>query len=94
MRLGIIEEIIPEPVGGAHRDFGEMCQSVGEAIENQLAMLDKIPGAELVEHRYKRFRCLGAVEDYARENAVKQDAPVPHGELNGAGPGTGSTPSS
>jgi acetyl-CoA carboxylase carboxyl transferase subunit alpha len=87
LRLGIIEEIIPEPLGGAHRDFGEMCQSLSEAIERQLQTLSEMPGADLVEHRYKRFRCLGAVEDYARESAANQNAAV-NSDLNGAATGT------
>jgi len=63
LRLGIIEEIIPEPLGGAHRDFVAMNRALGDAIERHLNELSQLSGEELVEQRYQRFRKLGAVEE-------------------------------
>jgi acetyl-CoA carboxylase carboxyl transferase subunit alpha len=37
MRLGIVEEIVTEPLGGAHRDFSAMCATLGESLERHLA---------------------------------------------------------
>src|SRR5690606_3379352 len=67
LRLGVVEEIVPEPLGGAHRDFGAMADNLGEAIERHLAELEKQDGATLIETRYARFRKLGVLEDSLQE---------------------------
>lgn len=70
LRLGVIEEIIPEPLGGAHRDLKAMSLTLGEAIAKQLNELDGLSPAELVESRYQRFRKLGDLEDPALLNQM------------------------
>ncbi|MBV9470192.1 MAG: acetyl-CoA carboxylase carboxyltransferase subunit alpha [Abitibacteriaceae bacterium] len=77
LRLHIIEEVIPEPLGGAHRDFGLMCKSLGATLERHLGELSQIPGPQLIEQRYARFRRLGDFEEQPS---------VAHPELNGNGP--------
>lgn len=62
LRLGIIEEIIPEPLGGAHRNLGQMSRAIGEAIQRHLAELSKLSTSALLEGRYVRFRNLGEYE--------------------------------
>ena len=62
-RLGVIEEIVPEPLGGAHRDFGLMCANLSEALERHLGELDGVSGADLIENRYQRFRRLGDLDE-------------------------------
>ena len=63
LRLGVVEEVIREPLGGAHRNLGEAARNVGDAIEKHLAELEKLPPEELIERRYQRFRCLGDWQD-------------------------------
>ena len=67
LRLGVIEEIVAEPLGGAHRDFGAMGENLGEAIDRHLAQLEKLSPTKLVDTRYARFRKLGILEDSLRD---------------------------
>ncbi len=59
LELGIVDEVIPEPPGGAHADPDEACRRVGERIEAHLAELEKLDPAELIAGRQKRFAGLG-----------------------------------
>ena len=59
MNLGIIDEIIPEPLEGAHRNPQKTYQAVEERIRFHLReLLDQDP-ADLVERRYQRLRKIG-----------------------------------
>lgn len=60
LRLGVIDAIVPEPLGGAHADPQEACTRVGEAIAKALRELSRIAPDKLVTERRKRFRHLGA----------------------------------
>ena len=55
LKLHIIEEIIPEPIGGAHRYPKETMSTVAEFIQKHLVLLDKLSPEELVAARYHRF---------------------------------------
>ena len=59
LSLGIVDDVIPEPEGGAHADPEKACRLVGESIEANLAELEKLGPAELVADRARRFRALG-----------------------------------
>jgi acetyl-CoA carboxylase carboxyl transferase subunit alpha len=63
LRLGVIDEIIPEPVGGAHRDYHEVAAHVKEAIVRHLAALKDVPEEKLLADRYKLFRRMGAFQE-------------------------------
>ena len=54
--LEVIDEIVPEPVGGAHRDHEAMAKNLHEAISRHLAELRGMSGEQLVEDRYRKFR--------------------------------------
>ncbi|HPK65883.1 MAG TPA: acetyl-CoA carboxylase carboxyltransferase subunit alpha [Thermoanaerobaculia bacterium] len=60
LRLGVIDAIVPEPLGGAHADPQEACTRVGEAIAKALRELSRLAPDKLVTERRKRFRHLGA----------------------------------
>ncbi|WP_019586443.1 acetyl-CoA carboxylase carboxyltransferase subunit alpha [Deinococcus apachensis] len=60
LELGIVEEVIPEPVGGAHRDPDAAAQALGEAVSRHLADLMGLDGEALRAGRAARFRALGA----------------------------------
>ena len=66
-RLGVIEEIVPEPLGGAHRDLTGMSRVLGAAIGRHLAEVEQLSVNELLEARYQRFRKLGDLEDLGGE---------------------------
>ena len=57
--LKIIDTIIPEPVGGAHRDRNGTMKKVGEAIENALTSMDGMDAPELKKRRRERFLTIG-----------------------------------
>lgn len=76
--LGIIEEVIPEPLGGAHWDVPAMNRSLGDAIEKYLDQLTGLDAPTLLEQRYQRFRKYAAFEEAAAENLNGF-----HPELNG-----------
>lgn len=58
-KLGIIDGIVPEPLGGAHNDHAAAAASLKDAVLASLAELGKIPTAKLLEQRYQKFRALG-----------------------------------
>ncbi len=61
--LGIIDEIIPEPVGGAHRDYQETARAVEKVLKAHLTELMKKPVDTLLEERHNKFRMMGAVAE-------------------------------
>jgi acetyl-CoA carboxylase carboxyl transferase subunit alpha len=59
LRFGIIDDIVPEPTGGAHRDREAAVRSAGDAIERALGSLAGLGAGELREHRAKKFEAIG-----------------------------------
>lgn len=60
LQLGVIDKIIPEPVGGAHRHKTTVIQHVTDAIENALIPLCDMEGIALREHRRNKFMQMGS----------------------------------
>ena len=60
--LGVVDEIIKEPLGGAHRNPNEVYWSVEKYITDSLAQLKQKPVEKLVEERYERLRKVGEFE--------------------------------
>lgn len=58
-RLGIVEGIIPEAEGGAHRGHQETASNLKEAIIKNLKELSRIPVPQLLDKRYQRYRKMG-----------------------------------
>lgn len=58
--LGLVDDIIEEPLGGAHRDPEDMAGRVSELLVRQLAVLETLPPEELVTQRYQRLMAYGA----------------------------------
>lgn len=63
VKFKIAEEIIPEPLGGAHRNYNSVILSVKDAILRHLKKLKKLSAKSLIEHRYKRFRNIGIFDE-------------------------------
>jgi acetyl-CoA carboxylase carboxyl transferase subunit alpha len=61
MSFGIIDEIVAEPTGGAHADFDGAAQSLDARLRPALDALSAKSAEELQEHRYQKFRRMGAV---------------------------------
>jgi len=62
-RFGIIDEIIPEPPGGAQMDPGLMAETITASIHRNLKTLRKLKPDSLVTRRYKKFRSMGVFAD-------------------------------
>ena len=56
---GIVEEVIPEPLGGAQRDHQALFAAVDAALERHLTQLCKMSGKALADQRYKKYRQIG-----------------------------------
>ncbi|MBU4252146.1 MAG: acetyl-CoA carboxylase carboxyltransferase subunit alpha [Candidatus Omnitrophica bacterium] len=59
LKMGLIDEMIPEPLGGAHRDVQKIAASVKETILRNLKELGSLDKEELLKLRYKKFRSMG-----------------------------------
>ena len=59
-KLGIVDEIIPEPLEGAHRDWETTFENFRHYVKKHLNELKKLSPEELVEDRYQKFRKIGA----------------------------------
>jgi acetyl-CoA carboxylase carboxyl transferase subunit alpha len=58
-QFGIIDDIIPEPLGAAHRDHREMANTLKSFLLRYLRELHRLPGEALLEGRYQKFRRMG-----------------------------------
>lgn len=61
--LGLIDGIVPEPLGGAHRDFEQTAENVRKVISKALDELKGISKKELLEQRYEKFRRMGVFRE-------------------------------
>ena len=59
MRFGVIDEIVPEPVGGAHRDPAAAIAATGEAIAEALAELQGLDREAVRRQRREKFLAIG-----------------------------------
>ncbi|MGQ0613566.1 MAG: acetyl-CoA carboxylase carboxyltransferase subunit alpha [Planctomycetaceae bacterium] len=63
LRLGVVDEVVPEPLGGAHRAPEEMVAALRERVSACLDQLARIEVAELLERRYRRIRAFGLLAE-------------------------------
>jgi acetyl-CoA carboxylase carboxyl transferase subunit alpha len=63
LKLGVIDAIVPEPVGGAHRNWEATAASLRAALRDQLWQLKSKSEAELIEERHEKFRRIGVFEE-------------------------------
>lgn len=61
LKMGLIDEVIPEPLGGAHRDAQKQASSVKESILKNLKELEALDKATLLKERYKKYRAMGVI---------------------------------
>jgi acetyl-CoA carboxylase carboxyl transferase subunit alpha len=71
--LGVVDEIVPEPEGGAHRDPDSAAANLGTALRQNLERITAKPLKELMQQRYKKFRKLGKFTE--GENAKAKTSP-------------------
>src|SRR5690606_29826362 len=68
MELGVADEVIPEPDGGAHRNPKATFENVGTAIEKRLAPLCEMDKQQLLDRRYQKYRYMGRFIDTSVED--------------------------
>jgi acetyl-CoA carboxylase carboxyl transferase subunit alpha len=67
LKFKIVDEIVPEPLGGAHRNHRAAAENLKAVLLRHLAELKQMPFDELLERRYQKFRAIGQV-GWAEEN--------------------------
>lgn len=79
--LGIVDAIVSEPLGGAHRDHEKAAELLKAELEKNLNQLEKLSGAELKAQRYEKFRKFGCFEtaeiELTEADAVAGELPAP-----------------
>jgi acetyl-CoA carboxylase carboxyl transferase subunit alpha len=65
LRLGVIDEVIPEPLGAAHLDHRQTALSLKIALQRSLRELSDVPREQLLDRRYAKFRRMGVFEEQA-----------------------------
>ena len=63
--LDIVDDVLPEPIGGAHREPREMAATLKKYLIRQLDALTRLPSSELLDGRYAKFRSIGRYEALA-----------------------------
>ncbi|MEF2291479.1 acetyl-CoA carboxylase carboxyltransferase subunit alpha [Virgibacillus dokdonensis] len=61
-KLGLIDQIIPEPKGGAHRDLNQQTSYLNEVIDHSLRTLEKYSIEELLEKRWEKYKKMGSYQ--------------------------------
>ncbi len=63
LQLGLVDEVIPEPLGGAHKDPEKVAAQVGDCVAAQLEELEKLTTDSLLNERYQRLLSYGEFKD-------------------------------
>src|SRR5215475_11874412 len=69
MRFGVVDEIVPEPAGGAHVDHEALFKTLDRVIDAQLRELSALAPAALLDGRYRKFRDMGRLGQEFLERA-------------------------
>ncbi len=81
LALGVVDEVVPEPRGGAQEDPLALAATLAARISDQLARLEALPVPELLERRYQRYRSMGAFTTVERGVAPAARRPDLAGRL-------------
>ncbi|MDS4019509.1 MAG: acetyl-CoA carboxylase carboxyl transferase subunit alpha [Candidatus Competibacter sp.] len=71
LKLKLIDGIIAEPPGGAHRDVAQVAENVGAALRDHLRQLDVLGVDELLEQRYRRLMAYGVFREVAPATSLQ-----------------------
>lgn len=63
LEFEVVDSVLPEPLGGAHRDYEQAAGTIKSAIKESLKSLMRKPIKKLLDERYERYRKLGMFED-------------------------------
>lgn len=62
LELGLVDDVVEEPLGGAHRNFVDMTSRLKEILISELRVLKNLPMEELLKQRYDKFMAMGACD--------------------------------
>src|SRR5665213_1527558 len=82
--LGLVDEIVPEPLGGAHDQLGEMAQTLKAALLRNLEELKKLSGVQRLKMRYEKYRAYGRFLEKKEKVSAAELTESPH-KSNGNG---------
>ncbi len=68
LELGLVDEIVPEPLGGAHTNADKMAQTLKEFLLKHLGEVSKLSTADRLKGRYAKFRAFGHFQEKQTEN--------------------------
>ena len=71
LEMGIVDEIIEEPIGGAHRNHRRMATNLKISLTEALKHLQTLSREELLQHRYDKFRRIGVFEEMPAQNPAE-----------------------
>lgn len=74
--MEVIEEIVPEPKGGAHRDYETTAANIKDVLWRHLQELSTLDSAELKEDRYRKFRKIGEFSETQQELMLPEEEAV------------------
>lgn len=77
MRLNVVDEVIPEPLGAAHRDHRQMAMTLKASLIENIRRLSELSSEELVQRRYDKFRQLGIFEESLVDAEQGSDSEAP-----------------
>jgi acetyl-CoA carboxylase carboxyl transferase subunit alpha len=83
LELGLVDQIVPEPLGGAHNDLDNMAAALKGALIRYLAELARLTASERLRLRYAKYRAYG---QFAEKPAQAASAPPPPASQPGADP--------
>ena len=80
--LGLIDSVVPEPLGGAHKDFDQTIEALKPSIERMLGELKSLSVDELLNARFCRYRAVGSYRELGthREEAAESEASASENE--------------
>jgi len=64
-KLGVVDRIVQEPMGGAHRNYEEMAEYLKLVLVEVLGELNQVPVEDLVEKRFQRFRSISSYNEHS-----------------------------
>ncbi len=85
--LGLVDEIVPEPLGGAHNNPEKMAETLRDSLLKHLEQLLQLPGADRLKQRYAKFRAYGHFAENqpaAAADKVDESKLQPAGTQNGS----------
>ena len=71
LNLKIIDEIIPEPLGGAHRDKNAILDTVRVSIEKNLNEFKNLSKQEIFDHRKQKFLSIGRTKGFSTDSEIR-----------------------